>query len=125
MIDVAAAIIIEDENILICQRQEGGSCGYLWEFPGGKRELNESLEQCLIRECSEELGITVSVMDVFTQTIYDYPESISLTFFHAKILDGVAKARIHKEIKWVSLKDLSQYHFCPADSEIIFLLQKN
>jgi 8-oxo-dGTP diphosphatase len=125
MKEVSAAIIIENKKVLICRRGEGGSCGNLWEFPGGKRESGETLEQCLVRECREELGISIKTEGVYHTTTFLYPEyTVILTFFHARIIDGQPKAIVHNEIRWVSLNELLHYNFCPADEEIIRLLQK-
>ncbi len=124
--EVAAAIIIKDKKILICRRGKGGSCAYLWEFPGGKREKNETLEQCLMRECLEELGIDIVVEKIFHKTLYRYPEAdISLTFFYAKIISGAPEPRIQQEILWVKPGDLTAYDFCPADTEVIHLLKES
>ena len=85
MIRVSAAIIKnQDDEILICQRGPGGSCQFLWEFPGGKIEEEESPEECLVRECKEELDIDISVQKLFAHTTYSYPErDIEFLFFYA------------------------------------------
>lgn len=120
MTKVAAAIIRKEDKVLICKRGAGGNCAYLWEFPGGKKEENESLEECLERECSEELGITIKVKDVFDEVVYKYPDrEISITFFNAEILEGKLIPAVHEQIKWASLKELSEYDFCPADREVV------
>lgn len=124
MKEVAAAIIIKNKKILICRRGSGGSCAYLWEFPGGKREGCETMEQCLVRECAEELGIHIAAEKKFHKTIYHYPEAeILLTFFYAKIINGEPEPRIHQEVKWVKSDELTEYDFCPADREVIDLLK--
>ena len=74
MTRVSAAIIKNSDNeILICQRGPGGSCEFLWEFPGGKIEPGESPEECLVRECLDELEIEIAGLDLFEQTKYSYP----------------------------------------------------
>ena len=82
MTEVAAAILRRDGKILICQRKEGGNCSLLWEFPGGKREAGETMEQCAIRECKEELGIAVRLLDVYAEKTYTYgTEPFSFVFY--------------------------------------------
>lgn len=120
MTHVAAAIIRRNGKILICQRGEGGNCAYLWEFPGGKQESGETSEQCLLRECREELGVFVSVKSVFAETTYRYPNAeISFTFYEAEIVEGSLEMRIHKALEWVSADELDGFAFCPADVQII------
>ncbi len=70
-LEVTAAIIRQNGKILICQRPADKNCGLLWEFPGGKIEAGETGEQCIVRECKEELGITltVSYTCIFTSAI--------------------------------------------------------
>ena len=118
---VSAAIIRnEDNDILICQRKAGGSCAYLWEFPGGKQEESESAEECLIRECSEELGVTVRVSDIFMQKEYSYPEKDYLfTFFNAEITEGNMSMIVHNNLVWEPAEELSKYSFCPADVDVV------
>ncbi len=121
MIHVSAAIIKKETGeILICQRGAGGLCEYLWEFPGGKLEPGESAEECLVRECWEELGIEIKIQELFAQTTYAYPEiKIAFSFFRAGIVDGEPTADVHKSIQWVLPDELELYEFCPADIAII------
>ena len=120
MIQVAAAIIQKDGKILICQRGAGGNCAFLWEFPGGKLESGETMEECLIRECKEELEIEISVKDIFAETTYKYPErEIAFIFYKADIIGGQLKMNVHNDMQWVLPSELKKYKFCPADVEII------
>ena len=120
MTEVAAAILRRDGKILICQRKEGGNCSLLWEFPGGKREPGESFENCLIRECREELEVEIEVGELFMRTDYDYPEySVRLLFFKAKIRSGVLKMDVHSATQWVPRGELGRYEFCPADRDVV------
>jgi 8-oxo-dGTP diphosphatase len=120
VIQVAAAIIYKDHKILICQRGAGGHCEYLWEFPGGKQDVGETLEQCLVRECREELGIEIEVKSIFAETVYQYPDrKIAFTFFNAELIQGEPVKSVHRDIKWVSLGELANYKFCPADVGVV------
>lgn len=120
MLKVTAAIIRQDGKILICQRGEGGNCAFLWEFPGGKLEAGESEEECLIRECEEELGVHITIQGIFAETTFQYPDRrIAFTFFNANISSGELTPTVHKQVRWVTPKELSEYDFCPADTEIV------
>lgn len=123
---VAAAIIFNDKNeLLICQRQSGGSdksCAGLWEFPGGKLELGESLKECCVRECREELNADIKILSLYEETSYIYPESeIQFTFYLAKLLsdENELKMNVHQKICWVKISELNEYEFCPADIKLI------
>ena len=101
MILVSAAIIRNTAGeILICQRGAGGSCAFLWEFPGGKQEAGETAADCLVRECREELGIEIDIVsNLLEQTSYTYPDNkIGLSFFAAKITGGVPQKSVHQKI---------------------------
>ncbi len=116
MIQVTAAIIEQNGKTLICQRPHNKSNPLLWEFPGGKLEKEETPEQCLIRECNEELGISLSIYEKFDETEYAYPGfTVRIAFFKAKILSGIPRCLEHNDIKWVLKDELSNYQFCPAD----------
>ena len=90
------------------------------EFVGGKVEPGESKEQALIRECQEELAVTLSVGDVFLDVVHEYPDiTVHLTLFHATIAQGVPKKLEHNDIRWITPAEIDQYDFCPADDEIL------
>ena len=126
MIRVSAAIIKNPDNeILICRRGPGGSCEFLWEFPGGKIEQGESPEECLVRECLEELEIEIEILELFEQTKYSYPErDIEFMFFSASLKNGIPTPSVHDSIKWVSPDMLPDYEFCPADVSVVGRLSK-
>lgn len=85
MILVSAAIIRNTAGeILICQRGAGGSCAFLWEFPGGKQEAGETAADCLVRECREELGIEIDIVALLEQTSYTYPDNKNRAFFFCR-----------------------------------------
>lgn len=120
MIEVAAAIIRSEEKILICQRARKKNCELLWEFPGGKIELGENGEQCVVRECQEELDVTIKPFRKVFDVIAAYANGdIHLRFYECEILTGMPMAKEHQAIQWVAKDELSQYTFCPADQEMI------
>ena len=85
MVEVVAALIWDGAKFMICQRPAHKARGLLWEFVGGKVEPGETKEQALIRECREELAITLSVGDVFMDVVHKYPDlTVHLTLFNAK-----------------------------------------
>lgn len=105
---------------MICQRPENKARGLLWEFVGGKVEPNETKEQALIRECQEELDITLEVGEVFLDVVHEYPDiTVHLTLFNAVISEGELKLLEHNDLRWITPKEIPQYDFCPADEEIL------
>lgn len=120
MTEVVAALIQDGDKILICQRPKNKARALLWEFVGGKVEKGESREQALIRECKEELNITLAVGDVFMEVTHAYPDiTVHLTLFNAAIASGVPEKIEHNDIKWVTKNQLIEYEFCPADQAIL------
>ena len=120
MTEVVAALIWDKDKFMICQRPTHKARGLLWEFVGGKVEPGETKEQALIRECQEELAITLSVGDVFMDLVHEYPDlTVHLTLFNAAILEGIPKKLKHNDIKWITPSEISNYEFCPADVEIL------
>ena len=120
MTEVVAALIRDNDKFMICQRPANKARPLLWEFVGGKVEPDETKEQALIRECKEELDITIEVDDVFTEAIHEYPDiTIRLTVFNAKITEGVPKLIEHNNLKWITPDEIPQYEFCPADVMIL------
>jgi 8-oxo-dGTP diphosphatase len=125
MTDVVAALIWEGDRFMICQRPAHKARGLLWEFVGGKTEPGEAMSDALVRECQEELDITVSVGDIFTQVIHEYPDIlIRLTLFHCTIAEGTPKLLEHKDLKWIHSSEIPDFDFCPADKDILALIQK-
>ena len=99
--------------------------GLKWEFVGGKVEPGETKEQALIRECREELAVTVSVGEVFMDVVHEYPDlTVHLTLFHASIAEGVPQKLEHNDIRWITVEEIDQYEFCPADEVILDRLRK-
>lgn len=122
--EVVAALIWEGDRFLICQRPAHKARGLLWEFVGGKVEPGETKEQALVRECREELAVTLSVGEVFMDVDHIYPDlHVHLTLFHAAIRAGVPQMLEHNDIRWITAEEIPQYAFCPADEVILQKLQ--
>ena len=120
VIEVVAALIWDKDKFLICQRPANKARALLWEFVGGKVEPGETKEQALIRECQEELAITLSVGEMFMDVVHEYPDiKVHLTLFNATIAEGVPQRLEHNDIKWITPSEIPQYTFCPADEEIL------
>lgn len=120
MTDVVAALIWENGRFLACQRPAHKARGLLWEFVGGKTEPGESHKDALIRECREELDITVAVEDVFMEVIHEYPDlTVRLILFNARIVDGSITLLEHNDARWLLPSEIPDYEFCPADKDIL------
>ena len=120
MKEVTAAIIRDGDKILICQRAEDDECAMLWEFPGGKREDGETLEECIIREIREELELDIKILGVFTTSNYHYKgNEIHFTVYNAEIIGGKLKLNVHSAAEWVTLGEIRGYEFMPADIEFV------
>jgi 8-oxo-dGTP diphosphatase len=125
MIDVTAAILIENGRVLIARRRPGTSQAGMWEFPGGKVRPGESPEQCLKREIQEELGIRIAVGEFFGESIYAYEDkTIRLMAYRVRAEGGIMSPNDHAELAWVATADLRRYRFCPADVPFTEKLQK-
>ena len=119
MTEVVAALIRQGETFMICQRPAHKARGLLWEFVGGKVEPGETKAAALIRECREELGVTLTVGDVFMDVVHEYPDiTVHLTLFHAEITEGTIQLLEHNAIAWITPDDIPDYDFCPADKDI-------
>ena len=118
--EVVAALIWREGTFMICQRPANKARGLLWEFVGGKTEPGETGEQALVRECMEELGITVSVQGVFCEVTHVYPDlTVHLTLYHARIEEGEPQKIEHNDIRWIAPSQTGDFEFCPADVEIL------
>ena len=125
-LEVTAAIIRQNGKVLICQRTAEKNCGLLWEFPGGKIEAGETGEQCIVRECQEELGVTLSVERELKDITYEYPDRIvHLHFYICNIVNGDPEKKEHNALEWIGPDEIDQYKFCPADKAMISELKEN
>lgn len=123
--EVVAALIWKNDNFLICQRPINKMRGLLWEFPGGKVEDNELHADALIRECQEELGITIRVGELFMDVIHEYPDlSVHLYLYNAIICHGIPKSIEHNAISWIRSSEIDNYTFSDADTLFIPKLKR-
>ena len=124
-VEVVAALVWDKDKFMICQRPAHKARGMLWEFVGGKVEPGETKEQALIRECQEELAITLSVGEVFMDVVHEYPDlTVHLTLFNAAILSGTPQKLEHNDIRWITVDEIPEYEFCPADEIILKRLRR-
>jgi mutator protein MutT len=123
-INVVAAVIWKDGEILITKRRSNVHLANLWEFPGGKVESGESLESALLREIQEEIGIKIRIDDEFLAIDHDYPtKPVRLHFFNCTLLEGDPRPLDVADLRWVKPSDLDNYEFPPADDELISQLR--
>lgn len=124
--EVVAALIWDQDKFMISQRSAHKARGLLWEFVGGKVEPGETKEQALIRECQEELAVTLNAGEVFMDVTHEYPDlTVHLTLFHAAIREGVPQKLEHNDIRWITVDEIDQFVFCPADEEILIRLKQS
>jgi mutator protein MutT len=122
MLTVVAALIQSQGKLLVCQRRHGDTFGLMWEFPGGKRRPDETLETALARELLEELSATARIGPELYRTRHKYAEmaeSIELVFFAASIDPRDARNNVFEQILWCAPESLRDLNFLPADRELI------
>jgi 8-oxo-dGTP diphosphatase len=120
-VEVVLGIIVADQNVLICRRRATDDFGGLWEFPGGKREKNETVEQCLHRELAEELGIPVRITGALDPLDFDYPD------LHVRLIPLLCAADsasaplplASEELKWIPASNLRDWKFPEANAPLI------
>ena len=124
-IDVVAALIWKDGRFLACQRPANKARALLWEFAGGKVEPGESGEQALVRECREELGVELRVLGAFMDVTHAYPElTVHLTLYESEIASGEVQRLEHNDIRWITVEEIDEYEFCPADQAFLEEIRK-
>ncbi|MEA5582497.1 8-oxo-dGTP diphosphatase MutT [Nodularia harveyana UHCC-0300] len=120
-----AVIWNEDQQILIDRRLPEGVMGGLWEFPGGKLEPGETIEECIQREIKEELGIEIEVGKHLITIDHTYTHlRVTLTVHHCRLITGIPQALECDAICWVNLDELENFTFPAANSEIIAALKQ-
>ena len=125
MVDVVAALIRDGERFLICKRPAHKARALMWEFPGGKVEAGERPRDALIRECREELDVTLDVGGLYMQVTHEYPDiQIRLSLYEAVIASGELRGKEHEALCWILPREIPDYEFCPADVEIIHRIRR-
>lgn len=126
IIPVVGAILVKDKKILCAQRGNGKSLPYLWEFPGGKIEQDETPQEALRRELKEELFIDVEVFpEKYEETIYEYDfGTVHLTTFISILKKGTPKLTEHVSVKWLEPSQLDTLQWAPADIPAVNKLMK-
>lgn len=120
MVQVVAALIKDGKKFLICRRPAHKARGLLWEFVGGKTEKGETKKEALVRECKEELDVTVKVGGEFMTVVHEYPDiTVELTIFNAEIESGEIKLLEHSAVCWITPDEIEKFEFCPADRDIL------
>ena len=121
MKQVVAALIVRDEQVLICQRTRHQSMPLKWEFPGGKIETGEQPRDALTRELDEELGITAIIGDEVAriQHLYKNGGAVELRFYLVPRFSGDVENRIFKDVRWVERAELMAYDFLEADVKLV------
>ena len=124
-VKVTGAIIQKDNKFLVGRRAPSEKSPGLWEFPGGKLEHGETLQECIKRELKEELGINAEIGDLFLHYTYDYPHiSYELYFFKIKKYKGDLIKTAHDKLEWVKLEEFYKYNFLPGDNPLIDKLKQ-
>jgi 8-oxo-dGTP diphosphatase len=122
---VTAAILMKNDRVLVAQRRDTDKLAGKWEFPGGKIEIHETPEQCLIREMKEEFDIEVAIGEFFGASIYHYETGpILLLAYHTTWKGGSFSLNAHAAIRWVSLNQMLDIEFAPADMPLVEKLQQ-
>lgn len=124
MTEVVSALLHDKNRFFICRRPLHKARGGLWEFVGGKVEKGETKEEALIRECKEELDVTVIPDEIYMDVVHTYPDlTVHLTLFLAHIAQGVPKKLEHMDFRWITPEEIQNFSFCPADEEILIKIK--
>ena len=124
-IEVVAALIEQGDRFLACQRPAGKARGLLWEFLGGKVEPGETREEAIVRECREEIGVTIAVHGIVAEVTHEYEElTVHLTLLRALISEGEPQALEHADIRFITIAEAEGYPFCAADQELLRIVRE-
>ncbi len=120
-----AAIIKDKNRLLIAKRHSKDPLAGKWEFPGGKLEAGETPEECLVREIREELRVDVEIGSFYDDSVYGAKDqAIHLLFYWSEVINGEVTPVVHDEIKWITINELAEFDFAPADIPIVKRLER-
>ena len=120
LLDVVALVMVREQEVLVAQRSAADRLAFKWEFPGGKIEPSETPEFALEREIHEELGLKIEVTAHFLTTEYrEPPVPIRLHAYLGQSLSNEVESRVHQQVRWVSISELSRLDFAPADLPVV------
>ena len=125
---VVGALIVKNNKILICQRSLDNDHPLKWEFPGGKVKTQEEPYQALKREINEELKISIGHPIYLCDYMFEYKDldkKVKLFFYLINEYSGEISNIVHNQLKWIEIKQLSDYDFLEGDHEIIKKILKN
>lgn len=126
MLIVAAAIILDNDKVLIAQREEGSNMEYMWEFPGGKLEINETPEECLVREIKEELDIEIEPVDIYKAVRHKHKDKdILLLAYICRYVKGEGRPIECNDFRWIEKEQLNLFEYTPADVPIVEKLKQD
>jgi len=124
VIEVVAAVVMDGDRVLLCQRYDSDHLPLLWEFPGGKIEPGETPQAALLRELQEELGVASHIGPQLAEARHAYPEKrVRLRFFDAKIT-GLPELCVHRQLRWVPVGELGSYAVPPPNTGVVALLRR-
>lgn len=122
---MVAAIILQQQQVLCAKRPSNGVLGNLWEFPGGKVEPGETLEEALHREIKEELSIEIKIHDPFMSLVHTYPtHTVLVHTYLCEWVSGEMTPLVHSDIRFVLIEDLDELDWVAADDPVIDALKK-
>ena len=122
---VGAIILSEADEVLCALRSPEMSLPNYWEFPGGKIEVGESIQEAVIREIKEELNCEIEAFDIFNDYTHEYEHIfVNLITVMCKLVNGIPTASEPAELKWIPKQDLKSLHWAPADIPAVELLSK-
>ena len=117
---VTAGILVDGDQVLICQRHHSDAYGMQWEFPGGKVEAGEELKASLRRELNEELAIQAEIDEEVYRLRHQYPDrNVEVIFFAVRRFSGTIRNEVFEAITWVERSRLTEFNFLEADRELV------
>jgi mutator protein MutT len=116
---VGIAVIVHDGRVLIDRRGSGPMAGW-WEFPGGKVRPGETPAECAVRECREEIGVTVEPVELLATAVHEYPHGpVELHFHLCRLTAGRPQPLQVDEVAWVAPRETAAYRLLPPNAPVI------